>query len=52
MDSCLFQNPHYIYFNIGSVDSFERNLENAQYELGVGPAEQIPVTYVSETSMT
>ena len=41
----------YLTFNIGSVDSFERNLEKAQEELGVGPANQIPVIYVSEADM-
>jgi AFG3 family protein len=38
----------YLTFNIGSVDSFERNLEQAQRELGIDPANHIPVTYSSE----
>lgn len=42
--------PH-IFFNIGSVDSFERNIENAQHDLQIDPAEFVPVTYVSETSL-
>lgn len=41
----------FLTFNIGSVDSFERSLEKAQEELGVGPANQIPVIYVSEADM-
>ncbi|XP_010469994.1 PREDICTED: ATP-dependent zinc metalloprotease FTSH 3, mitochondrial-like [Camelina sativa] len=36
------------YFNIGSVDSFEEKLEEAQEALGVDPHEYVPVTYVSE----
>ncbi len=32
-------------FDIGSVESFERNLEKAQTELGIGPSNQIPVIY-------
>ena len=38
-------------FNIGSVDSFERNLEQAQNELGVLPANHVPVVYVSESDL-
>jgi ATP-dependent Zn protease len=38
------------YFNIGSIDSFERKLEDAQDTLGVDPRDYIPVTYVSEMS--
>lgn len=38
-------------FNIGSVDSFERNLELAQKELGVDPTEFIAVSYVTETDL-
>lgn len=37
-----------LWFNIGSVDSFERNLENAQTELGIEPAHYIPVIYKNE----
>ncbi|CAN8315218.1 unnamed protein product [Cochlearia groenlandica] len=36
------------YFNIGSVDSFEEKLEEAQEALGVDPHDFVPVTYVSE----
>ena len=45
------QNTGFLTFNIGSVDSFERSLEKAQEQLGVGPANQIPVIYVSEADM-
>lgn len=38
-------------FNIGSVDSFERNLEQAQKELGIDPSHHIPVTYVTEGTL-
>lgn len=37
-----------LWFNIGSVDSFERNLEHAQEELGVEPLHFVPVIYKSE----
>ena len=33
------------------MDSFERNLDQAQRELGIDPANHIPVTYVAETEM-
>lgn len=37
-----------LWFNIGSVDSFERNLENAQIEQGVEPVNFVPVIYRTE----
>ncbi|KAK9499956.1 hypothetical protein O3M35_002889 [Rhynocoris fuscipes] len=37
-----------LWFNIGSVDSFERNLENAQMDMNVEPPNYIPVVYKSE----
>ncbi|KAM3919452.1 mitochondrial inner membrane m-AAA protease component AFG3L1-like [Leptodactylus fuscus] len=36
------------WFNIGSVDSFERNLEMAQQDLGIEPADRIAVVYTTE----
>jgi AFG3 family protein len=41
--------PSY-YFTIGSVDTFERKLEQAQRELGILPRDFVPVQYVSETN--
>eukprot|EP01018_Ginkgo_biloba_P021430 Gb_01192 [translate_table: standard] len=38
------------YFNIGSVESFERKLEEAQEDIGMDPHDYVPVTYVSELS--
>ncbi len=38
---------HY-YFTIGSVDAFERRLEEAQNELQIPPSERIPVSYSTE----
>jgi AFG3 family protein len=35
-------------FHIGSVESFERNLEAAQKEMNIDSANYIPVTYVKE----
>lgn len=40
-----------IFFNIGSVESFERNLENAQTALNIDQGDLVPVTYLSETSL-
>jgi len=37
-----------LWFNIGSTDTFERNLENAQIELNMGPENYIPVVYKNE----
>ncbi|RXI04342.1 hypothetical protein DVH24_038616 [Malus domestica] len=36
------------YFNIGSVESFEEKLEDAQEALGIDSHDFVPVTYVSE----
>ena len=50
---CLIVNEHlqparYITFNIGSVDAFERNLDQAQRELGIDSTHFIPVTYPAD----
>ncbi|KXJ24312.1 AFG3-like protein 2 [Exaiptasia diaphana] len=36
-------------FTIGSVENFERNLENVQQEMNIDPAYWVPVTYVKES---
>ncbi|XP_068338703.1 ATP-dependent zinc metalloprotease FTSH 10, mitochondrial-like [Pyrus communis] len=36
------------YFNIGSVESFEEKLEDAQEALGIDSHDLVPVTYISE----
>ncbi|KAG9233708.1 peptidase family M41-domain-containing protein [Amylocarpus encephaloides] len=41
-------NFHY-YFSIGSVEAFERKLDDAQNELGIPSWERIPVSYASDT---
>jgi len=41
---------HY-YFTIGSIESFEKNLKQAQDELGIPSRERIPVSYDSEVSL-
>lgn len=38
------------YFSIGSVDAFERKLDEAQTELGIPSPERIPVAYRDEVS--
>nr|XP_057922875.1 AFG3-like protein 2 isoform X2 [Doryrhamphus excisus] len=42
----------YVWFNIGSVDTFERNLESAQYELGIEGESRLPVVYSTESDGT
>lgn len=36
------------YFSIGSVEAFEKQLEEAQNSLGIPSSERIPVSYVNE----
>ncbi|VVT56702.1 uncharacterized protein SAPINGB_P005222 [Magnusiomyces paraingens] len=43
--------PSVVLFTIGSVDSFERKLEEAQNELGIPSAERVPVYYTTEGSL-
>jgi len=38
------------YFNIGSIESFERKLELAQRELGIASRHFVPVQYINETN--
>ncbi|XP_037835742.1 AFG3-like protein 1 [Kryptolebias marmoratus] len=42
----------YLWFNIGSVDSFEHNLEMVQQEMGLDSTQKIPVFYTSESDGT
>ncbi|XP_076023833.1 mitochondrial inner membrane m-AAA protease component AFG3L2 isoform X2 [Genypterus blacodes] len=42
----------YVWFNIGSVDTFERNLETSQYELGIDSEHRLPVVYSTESDGT
>ncbi|KAJ8375094.1 hypothetical protein SKAU_G00056740 [Synaphobranchus kaupii] len=39
----------YVWFNIGSVDTFERNLETAQAEMGIEGENRLPVVYSTES---
>ncbi|XP_032645487.1 mitochondrial inner membrane m-AAA protease component AFG3L2 isoform X5 [Chelonoidis abingdonii] len=39
----------YVWFNIGSVDTFERNLETAQLEFGIEGENRLPVVYSAES---
>lgn len=41
-DAAQAARPAY-YFNIGSVDSFERRLDEAQMEVGLRPQDYVPV---------
>lgn len=49
-DSPAQHNNFYYYFTIGSVESFERRLDEAQNELGIPHSERIPVTYKTSIS--
>lgn len=40
---------NYLWFNIGSVDSFEHNLEVAQQEMELDPSRKVPVFYSTES---
>jgi len=40
-----------VWFNIGSVEAFERNLENAQLEMNIEPANFVSVIYKTEMEM-
>ncbi|KAJ1854543.1 AAA ATPase afg3 [Coemansia sp. RSA 638] len=40
-----------VTFSIGSVDSFEKQLVDAQNELGIPPSQRIPVEYRDEVSV-
>ncbi len=42
------QPPRIVTFNIGSVDAFERNLDQAQRDLGIDSSHFIPVTYPAD----
>ncbi|XP_030333745.1 AFG3-like protein 2 isoform X3 [Strigops habroptila] len=46
------KSPHewqYVWFNIGSVDTFERNLEAVQQDLGIEVENRLPVVYSTES---
>ena len=49
-DSPATQPLFHYYFSIGSVESFERRLDEAQNELGIPGSERIPVSYTEEVS--
>lgn len=52
-DSPAASNPFfYYYFSIGSIEAFERRLDDAQKELGIPSPERIPVAYKDEISWT
>lgn len=49
-DSPAASHNFYYYFTIGSVEAFERKMDDAQYELGIPSSERIPVAYANEIS--
>lgn len=42
----------YYYFSIGSVENFERKLDEAHDELGIPTSERIPVAYADEVPLS
>lgn len=42
----------YYYFSIGSVEAFERRLDEAHHELGIPSSERIPVAYSDEVPLS
>lgn len=44
------QSQHKYSFNIGSIDSFDRKMEEAQEALGFDSNEYVPITYTNELS--
>jgi AFG3 family protein len=49
-DSPAASPSFYYYFTIGSVEAFERKMDDAQYELGIPSSERVPIAYHSEIS--
>ena len=49
-ESPASQPNFYYYFTIGSVEAFERNLDEAHKELGIPSQERIPVAYTDKTA--
>lgn len=47
-DSVAANPGFHFYVSIGSVETFERHLDEAQTELGIPAPERIPVTYAAE----
>lgn len=37
-----------LWFNIGSVETFERNMENVQFEMNIEPSNFVPVVYKNQ----
>mmetsp|Transcript_32918 Transcript_32918/g.45914 ORF Transcript_32918/g.45914 Transcript_32918/m.45914 type:complete len:880 (-) Transcript_32918:222-2861(-) len=39
------------YFNIGSIEAFERRMEEIQRDMGIEPRDFVPIQYVAETNI-
>ncbi|KAK4939299.1 AAA ATPase afg3 [Elasticomyces elasticus] len=51
-DSPATKPNFYYYFNIGSVEAFERKLDEAHEEMGIPSSERIPVAYSDEVPLS
>lgn len=49
-ESPAAQQGFYYYFSIGSVEAFERRVDEAQNELGIPSSERLPISYHDEGS--
>ncbi|XP_015783254.1 AFG3-like protein 2 [Tetranychus urticae] len=47
-DASAVDSTSVLWFSIGSVDAFERNLENIQAEMSIEPSNYVPVVYKNE----
>jgi len=50
-DKRSLSSSYKFYFNIGSVDSFEKQLEDTQKQLGIPITEYVPVKYTTQWSL-
>eukprot|EP00954_Amorphochlora_amoebiformis_P012084 943800-Amorphochlora_amoeboformis.AAC.1 len=39
------------YFNIGSIEAFERRMEDIQRDIGIEPRDYVPIQYVTESNI-
>lgn len=50
-DALALPSSYRFYFHIGSVDSFEKQLEDSQTQLGIPTSDFIPVKYITQWSI-
>jgi len=40
-----------VYFNIGSIEAFERRMEDIQKDMGIEPRDYVPIQYMTESNI-